>query len=93
MTRRRGSSLIELVVALLLLELAGAAALAAALSADRLGQRAARGAAVDRGRWEEYRRAETASACRSEAAPRQVPMRFPATPERESLDVAVRCGP
>ena len=85
--------MIELVVALLLLELAGAAALAAALSADRLGQRAARGTAADRGRWEEYRQAETASACRDETVPRPAGMFFPATPERESLGVVVRCGP
>lgn len=93
MTRCRGSSLIELVVALLLLELAGAAALAAALSADRLGRRASRGAAVDSWRWEEYRRAETASSCRSELVPRQATMLLPTTIDRESLGVVVRCGP
>lgn len=91
-TRRRGSSLIELVVALLLLELAGAAALAAALSADRLGRRAARGAAVDISRWEEYRRAETAGPCRSESVPRQTALLLPTTTDRESLAVVVRCG-
>jgi len=92
-TRCRGSSLIELVVALLLLELAGAAALAAALSADRLGRLAGRGGAVDIWRWEEYRRAETASPCRSESVPRQATVLFPTTMDRESLSVVVRCGP
>ena len=93
MLLRRGASLVELVVALLLLELAGAAALAAALTADRLGRRAGRGTAVDAARWEEYRRAETAASCRGEPAPRLTALQFPATPERESLAVVVRCGP
>ena len=93
MKSERGVSLVELVVALLLLELAGAAALAAALTAERLGSRAARGAEVDARRWEGYRTAETAASCRGEAAPRAVPLRFPATAERESLLVVVRCGP
>jgi hypothetical protein len=90
---KRGGSLVELVVALVLLELAGAAALAGALTADRLGRRASRGAASDIRRWEEYRGAETALACRAEPMPRSAAIVFPATPERDSLTVAVRCGP
>lgn len=93
MKSERGVSLVELVVALLLLELAGAAALAAALTAERLGGRAARGAEVDARRWEVYRGAETAASCRGEAVPRVAPLRLPATAERESLLVVVRCGP
>lgn len=90
---QRGGSLIELVVALVLLELAGAAALAGALTADRLGRRASRGAVSDIRRWEVYRGAETALACRAEPAPRFAVMVLPATRERDSLAVAVRCGP
>lgn len=93
MARRRGGSLIELVVALLLLELVGAAALAAALAADRLGRRAAKGATADQQRWEAYRQAEVASPCRGDSLPRASALLLPATPERAALAASVRCGP
>ena len=93
MAWHRGGSLVELVVALVLLELAGAAALAGALTADRLGHRASRGARSDNLRWEVYRGAETAPACRTGPASRFAVMVLPATPERDSLTLAVRCGP
>jgi hypothetical protein len=92
-TRRRGGSLVELVVALLLLELVGAAALAAALAADRIGRRAARGATADRERWETYRQTELARPCRGDSVPRASALLLPATPERASFAVTVRCGP
>lgn len=93
MADRAGTTLMELLVALLLLEIVGAAALAAAFTADRLGRRAAAGATTDLSRWEAYRGAEVASACRSAPAPDSVVLRFAATVERDSLTTLVRCGP
>lgn len=92
MASRNGSSLIELVVALLLLELAGAAALAAVLTSERLGRRASNGTAVDDARWEAYRQAETVQDCRDATVPHTRALRLPATAERDSLRVWVRCG-
>ncbi|MES2124139.1 MAG: hypothetical protein V4503_05570 [Gemmatimonadota bacterium] len=93
MADRAGTTLIELVVALLLLELVGAAALAAAFTADRLGRRVATGAATDLARWEAYRAAEVTGACRGAAAPDTIVLRFSATAGRDSLTTRVRCGP
>ncbi|MES2305561.1 MAG: hypothetical protein V4558_08635 [Gemmatimonadota bacterium] len=92
MVPRKGSSLVELVVALLLLELAGAAALAAALTADRLGRRAQSASATDADRWERYRAAETAASCRNAAAPRATSLLLPESADRDSLRLVVRCG-
>ncbi|MEP6590943.1 MAG: hypothetical protein ABJC19_07155 [Gemmatimonadota bacterium] len=92
MDARRGMSLVELVVALLLLEIAGLAALTAALTADRLGRRAAVGSATDRERWERYRAAEVLPSCRGAAVPDSTVLRFAATEERDSLTALVRCG-
>ena len=89
---RRGESLIELVVALVLLEIAGTFALAAALSIERVGRRAALGAAQDRARWESYRAAEVSPACVQLGTPTAVPFSLPATPERPALVTQLRCG-
>lgn len=95
MTRqcRRGESLIELLVALVLLEIAGAAALAAALTAERLERRIDRGSADDVSRWEAYRARELEPSCRSAAEPDTGQEVFVATPERPALALVVRCGP
>jgi Tfp pilus assembly protein PilE len=90
---RRGESLVELIVALVVLELAGTMALAAALTIERSGRRAAAGAAEDRSRWERYRAVEVAPACAGSTAPLAVPLDLPSTPERPALSTTVRCGP
>lgn len=92
MSWRRGSSLVELIVALLLLELAGAAALAVALTAHRAGQHVSRGGTTDIARWERYRREESDSGCRNDAVPFVIAVPFPATTERDSFTASVRCG-
>lgn len=89
---RRGESFIELLVALLILEVAGAAALAAAFTAERFGRHATAGAAVDAARWRDYRTAETMLACAGAPVPDTVTLLFPATPDRQSFATAVRCG-
>ncbi len=93
LTSRRGESLVELIVALVLLEIAGTLALAAALSTERLSRHAAFGSAEDQRRWEVYRAAELAPACTSARAPTAVPLTLPATPDRPALATTLRCGP
>lgn len=90
--RRRGESLIELIVALVILELAGAAALAAALAVERFDRHAARGAADDAARWQSYREREILPSCTGAPAPDTIAISFPATPDRPSLDAVLRCG-
>jgi Tfp pilus assembly protein PilX len=89
---RRGVSLIELLVALLLLELTGVAALLAILTTERVARRAAAGARDDPARWRGYREAEVSLTCADSSAFRGAPLSFPATPARPTLDVVVACG-
>ena len=89
---RRGDSLVELIVALLILELVGAAALAAALTVERLGRHASQGAAEDAERWRSYREAETQPACVNLSAPDTVSLVFPPSPDRPGLATVLRCG-
>ncbi len=89
---RHGESLVELIVALVVLEIVGAASLAGALITERLGRHAATGSAVDAARWHDYRTRETDSACVNSGLPDSVPLVFPATPERSMLVTVVRCG-
>ena len=89
---RRGESLVELIVALLLLELAGAAALTAALTCERLGRRAAQGAADDLARWESYRSAELATGCVEASVPTLSPFLLPETATRPAFVTSLRCG-
>lgn len=94
MSRRpaRGESLIELIVALVVLEIIGAAALAAALTVARIDRHAASGAVDDATRWRAYRAAEIAPGCVAAPAPDTVLVSFPATPDRPPLEALIRCG-
>jgi len=89
---RRGESLIELIVALLVLEVVGAASLAAALAVERIGRHAERGGAVDAARWHDYRVREIDAACVDAPAPDSVPLVFPSTADRAALETLLRCG-
>lgn len=89
---RRGESLIELIVALVILELVGAASLAAALAVERLGRQAAHGGADDAARWHDYRLRETATACVGAPTPDSVPLVFPPTADRPAFETLLRCG-
>jgi Tfp pilus assembly protein PilV len=89
---RRGDSLIELLVALVLLEIVGTLALGAVLSVERANRRAALGAAQDRVRWESYRAAEVSPGCVGAATPTAVPFALPATLERPAMSTLLRCG-
>ena len=89
---RRGDSLVELLVALVLLEIAGAGALTAALMAEHLGASVRRGIATDVARWEQYRAAETDSACVAMHSPVAIPLELPATLDRPQFAATVGCG-
>ena len=89
---RRGDSLVELIVALVILEVVGAAALAAALTIEHLNRHAVRGSADDVTRWHDYRVAETEDGCVAALAPDSTPLIFAPTPDRPLLQTAVPCG-
>ena len=89
---RRGESLVELIVALVLLELAGSLALATALTAEHLARRAASASVTDAERWQEYRTRELQPGCAAALAPDTVPLRFPPTSDRPAFATVVRCG-
>lgn len=89
---RRGASLVELLVALLLLQAIGTAALATAFFATRLVARAQRGIVTDRLRREALHGMAAAPACRTAVPPMVLDVTLPATPERAALAVRLRCG-
>ena len=89
---RRGATLLELLVALLLLELIGLGALSAALTADRIGRRLGLVSQTDAERWARLREAEVAPACADSLAPRLGSVTWPAVAERPAATVAIRCG-
>jgi hypothetical protein len=90
--RRSGESLVELIVALVVLEVIGSAALAAALTVEQLNRRATQGAAVDMTRWLTYRVAESAGSCVTAPSPDTIPLLFAATAERPQFTAMIRCG-
>lgn len=89
---RRGATLLELLVALLLLELIGLGALSAALTADRIGRRLGLATQTDTERWAQLRAAQVAPGCADTLAPRLGTVAWTATPERPAATLAVRCG-
>lgn len=89
---RRGTTLAELLVALLLLELAGLGALSAALTADRIGRRVGLASRTDAERWATRRAAEAAAACADTAAPRLGTVPWPGNAARPAATVVIRCG-
>jgi hypothetical protein len=89
---RHGESLIELIVALVILEILGAASLAAAFAVESLGRHAEHGGADDAARWHDYRVGETAAACVGVTTPDSIPLIFPATADRPPFEVLLRCG-
>src|SRR5690242_363456 len=91
-TSRRGESFVELIAALLILELLGAAMLATALNTERLQRHAARGSSEDAARWQTYRAAEAQPSCVMASLPDSVPLQFSATTDRPALLTLVRCG-
>jgi Tfp pilus assembly protein PilV len=89
----RGASLIELLITVMLVELAVLGLTAAVLTASRAGRRLDEGRRVDLARRETVARATADSGCRAAAAPTAVELLLPATPFRPSINVTLRCGP
>lgn len=89
---RTGTSLVEVILALVILTIAGMATHAALMLTERLGQRAAAGTATDRVRWETVQVAAAAPACRNAPSPVAVPLMLPATANRPALTAYIRCG-
>jgi Tfp pilus assembly protein PilV len=88
-----GLSLVEVLVALVLVALAAIAALTTQLAIHRIDRPTARGAATDLARQSAVRHVRHAPACRNAPAPAAVAVAHAATPERPALVTLVRCGP
>jgi len=88
----RGTSLIELIVALLLLEFAGLIAVTAALQVGRSRVRLQEGTAFDLARLDTLALVETDSACLSAPTPTVVRVVLPGGRGRPAFDTRARCG-
>jgi len=91
MPGRAGLSLVELVVAVLLIELAAVAALGTMLRVERQAQRTARGATADLARWHAYHQAWRSAPCTG-GSPLAVLLDLPATPDRPAFPAILQCG-
>ena len=89
----RGASLLELLITVVLVEMAVLGLTAAVLAAGRAGRRLDQGRQVDLARRETVARATADSGCRAAAAPAAVELRLPATASRPAITVSLRCGP
>lgn len=89
---RTGFSLVELLVALVILELAALAALGAIITAHRIDGASRRGAAIDLERQGTVRLARSAPGCAGAALPTMPSLALPATAERPPLIAHIRCG-
>ncbi len=89
---RRGTSLLELLVALTLVELAAGAWLASALTTARLDRASRIRAATDLARHDSVAIRAAAPACRGAATPGSARVVLPASPGRPPLVVLLRCG-
>lgn len=88
----RGVSLVELVVALVILELAVLGALGGAVHAELVRRRAADGARADAARWEAWHGASRAPSCLASGAPAARALTLPATAGRAPLPAVIGCG-
>ncbi len=87
-----GFSLVEVLVALLLLESAGALLLVAVLGSERLAREAAAREAVDVARRDSVLALASAASCLAAPHPDSQVVRLPAAPGRPALRVTIRCG-
>ena len=87
-----GLSLIELLVAVVIIEVAALGALGAAFQVARLNAHATRAAAIDAARWATWQGASMAPSCRDAAQPIATPLMLPAAPPRTALPAVLSCG-
>lgn len=89
---RVGMALVEVLVALAVLELVAIALLAALLAVQRLDRAARIRAATDLGRRDTIALEAASPACRTAPAATTVPLLLPAAPGRPALAATIRCG-
>jgi Tfp pilus assembly protein PilX len=89
---RAGTSLIELLVALVLLDLLAIGTLHSVLTTHRIARTVAAGAAVDIARLGQVRAASSDPACRSAPSPTLRTLSLAGGPTRPANTVVVRCG-
>lgn len=89
---RTGFSIVELLVAMLLVELAALAALGAIITTHRIDGASRRGAATDLQRQSAVRLIRGSSGCTGAALPTVQAFSLPATTERPPLTARIRCG-
>jgi Tfp pilus assembly protein FimT len=87
-----GTSLVESLVALTLLELLAIGAMQATLQTRRIARHIAAGSAVDIARLEAVRHAAAAPSCRGAVVPTTHSVTLPASAQRPSMVVEVLCG-
>lgn len=87
-----GTSLLEVIVALVLLEFLAVATLHSVLHTQRLARTIAATGAVDIARLESVRVAAAHPGCRDAAVPTLVPLALDAAPRRPAITVLLRCG-
>lgn len=87
-----GFSLIEAVVALVILEVAVVVTIGALLQVELLRRRASGGAAADAARWQAWHGAQHATTCRAATVPAAVPLTLPASTNRPVLAATLSCG-
>ncbi len=91
MSGRRGVSLVELVVAVLLLNVVIMASLSAMLSVERISRDSTTRSRIDAERWQAWHDSERSPACVS-GPPTATRFVLPAGPGRAPLALALRCG-
>lgn len=89
---RGGTSLVELLVALVLLGIAGVWVLGAALAVTRLDRQARSRSRTDLGRRDTLAALTAAPDCRSGDTPRATAVVLPADSGRPALTTTIRCG-
>lgn len=89
---RAGTSLIELLVALVLLDLLALGTLHSVLTTHRIARAVAAGAAVDVARLVQVRAAAADPGCRSAPSPTLRSLSLAGGPTRPAFTVVIRCG-
>ena len=89
---RAGTSLIELLVALVLLDLLALATLHSVLATQRIARGVAAGAAIDMTRLETFRFAAADPGCRDAPSATLRALSLAAHANRPAMTVVVRCG-
>ena len=91
-TNVQGTSLVEMLVSLTLLELLAVVTLHTIVATQRIARNVDAGTATDLARLEATRLAATDPVCQGAPNPMFVPLAFPARANRAPVTVLLRCG-